>query len=245
VGTGNRENQARSREAGHSAVRRAGPAHGRTDVGHRRVSYAWYDASRTQLLREADCIADGTVVKTLPPQEFPAGLSQQLTARARDWWPVPWGECIAWGVTHGAVFGAPAGEYLPSRLVRGRIALVGDAAHVASPMTGAGFQSALLDVEALATSLDGVTAPDAPAGLDRPRVAAQALMARMVAVRRAQSAGVTRSTGPAPCWVVSRTRTAPGTCPASMQVEPPLSLYDDLRHGIAPTSTQVEPPLLL
>ena len=142
-------------------------ADGRTDVGHRRVSYAWYDASRTQLLREAGCIADGTVVATLRADELPAGLPAQLAALARRWWPAPWGECVAWGVTHGEVFGTPVAEYLPVRLVRGRVALIGDAAHVASPMTGAGFENALLDVGALAANLDRVTGPDVPAGLDR------------------------------------------------------------------------------
>ena len=70
-------------------------------------------------------------------------------------------------MTHGEVFGTPVAEYLPPRLVRGRVALIGDAAHAASPMTGAGFQNALLDVRALAANLDRVTAPDVPAGLDR------------------------------------------------------------------------------
>jgi hypothetical protein len=45
------------------------------------VSYAWYDASRTQLLREAGCIQDGTVVATLRADELPAGLPAQLAAR--------------------------------------------------------------------------------------------------------------------------------------------------------------------
>jgi 2-polyprenyl-6-methoxyphenol hydroxylase-like FAD-dependent oxidoreductase len=70
-------------------------------------------------------------------------------------------------VTHGEVLGTPVAEYLPPRLVRGRVALIGDAAHVASPMTGAGFQNALLDVGALAAALGGGTGPDVPAGLER------------------------------------------------------------------------------
>jgi 2-polyprenyl-6-methoxyphenol hydroxylase-like FAD-dependent oxidoreductase len=74
---------------------------------------------------------------------------------------------VAWGVTHGEVFGTPVAEYLPVSLVRGRVALIGDAAHVASPMTGAGFENALLDVDALAAALDSVTGPGVPAGLDR------------------------------------------------------------------------------
>lgn len=140
---------------------------GRTDPGHRRVSYAWYDASRTQLLREAGCLSGDAVVASLRTDEFPGGLTTQLAALARLWWAAPWGECIAWGVSHGDVFGTPVAEYLPTSLVRGRVALIGDAAHVASPMTGAGFQNALLDVRTLAASLNGVTAADAPAGLDR------------------------------------------------------------------------------
>jgi hypothetical protein len=38
--------------------------------------------------------------------------------------------------------------------------------------------------------------------------------------RRVQSAAVTRMTGPVPCWVVSRTRTAPAAFPASTQFAP-------------------------
>ena len=97
---------------------------------------------------------------------LPAGLPAQLAALARRWWPAPWGECVAWGMTHGEVVGTPVAEYLPVRLVRGRVALVGDAAHVASPMTGAGFENALQDVAALVAALRSATA-DLPADLDR------------------------------------------------------------------------------
>jgi 2-polyprenyl-6-methoxyphenol hydroxylase-like FAD-dependent oxidoreductase len=70
-------------------------------------------------------------------------------------------------VTHGQVFGIPVAEYLPPRLVRERVALAGDAAHVASPMTGAGFQNALLDVAALTACLGSASAATVPAGLIR------------------------------------------------------------------------------
>jgi 2-polyprenyl-6-methoxyphenol hydroxylase-like FAD-dependent oxidoreductase len=68
---------------------------------------------------------------------------------------------------HGQVAGFPVAEYLPSRLVRDRVVLVGDAAHVATPMTGAGFENALLDVAALAADLRGAPGPDVPAALGR------------------------------------------------------------------------------
>jgi 2-polyprenyl-6-methoxyphenol hydroxylase-like FAD-dependent oxidoreductase len=140
---------------------------GRTDRGHRRVSYAWYDGSRTGLLRETGCLEGETVVATLRGDQFPADLVSELDKYAQRYWPAPWGRCISWGVTHGQVFGTPVAEYLPPRLVRERVALVGDAAHVASPMTGAGFQNALLDVASLAAGLGSAEAAGVPAGLAR------------------------------------------------------------------------------
>jgi 2-polyprenyl-6-methoxyphenol hydroxylase-like FAD-dependent oxidoreductase len=137
---------------------------GRTEAGRRRVSYAWYDADRTRLLSDTGCVEGDTVTATLRADEFPAGLTEELADLSRRWWPSPWRECVAWGVTHGQVFGTPVAEYLPERLVRGRVVLIGDAAHVASPMTGAGFANALLDVAALAASVGG--AADIPGALD-------------------------------------------------------------------------------
>ncbi|WP_442853138.1 FAD-dependent monooxygenase [Arthrobacter sp. 9MFCol3.1] len=39
-------------------------------------------------------------------------------------------------------------EYVPARLARGRVAIVGDAAHVPTPMAGSGFPESLCDAEA-------------------------------------------------------------------------------------------------
>lgn len=51
------------------------------------------------------------------------------------------------------MIGTPIAEYVPERLVQGRLALVGDAAHVPTPMTGMGFGASLDDAEAIAESL--------------------------------------------------------------------------------------------
>jgi 2-polyprenyl-6-methoxyphenol hydroxylase-like FAD-dependent oxidoreductase len=142
-------------------------ADGRTDPGHRRVSFAWYDASRTELLRQTGCLQGDAVVATLGNDQLSAELTSELGQLARRYWPSPWDRCIGWGVSHGEVFGTPVAEYLPSGLVRDRVVLVGDAAHVASPMTGAGFQNALLDVAALAGGLRGASNADVPAALGR------------------------------------------------------------------------------
>ncbi len=142
-------------------------ADGRTDPGHRRVSFAWYDASRTELLRETGCLQGDAVVASLANDQLSAELTGELAGLARRYWPPPWDRCVGWGVTHGRVAGFPVAEYLPARLVRHRAVLVGDAAHVATPMTGAGFENALLDVAALADDLGGASGPGVPAGLGR------------------------------------------------------------------------------
>jgi FAD binding domain len=153
---------------------------GRTDQGHRRVSYAWYDASRTDLLRETGCVQGDTVVASLRSDQLPAALVAELDRYAQRYWPAPWGRSISWAMTHGQVVGAPVAEYLPPRLVRGRVALAGDAAHVASPMTGAGFRNALLDVAALAACLDSAEPASVPAGRPLPARAAPARPAASV-----------------------------------------------------------------
>ena len=138
---------------------------GRTDRGHRRISYAWYDAGRTELLHETGCVEGDAVLGTLSAVQIPKDVIVQLDAFAQEHWPSPWTDCIRWALRQGHVFGTPVAEYWPRRLVRERVALVGDAAHVASPMTGAGFHNALSDVGALAATLGDIPASGVPRGL--------------------------------------------------------------------------------
>jgi 2-polyprenyl-6-methoxyphenol hydroxylase-like FAD-dependent oxidoreductase len=67
------------------------------------------------------------------------------------------------GLRAGRCFGTPIAEYVPTRLVAGRVALVGDAAHVSSPMTGSGFHYSLLDVLSLRQALAGAAGGEAVA----------------------------------------------------------------------------------
>lgn len=52
-----------------------------------------------------------------------------------------------------SLIGAPVNEYLPTVLTKGRIAIIGDAAHTMSPMTGAGFNDSLDDTVAIMDSI--------------------------------------------------------------------------------------------
>ncbi|HJR88859.1 MAG TPA: FAD-dependent monooxygenase [Aeromicrobium sp.] len=126
---------------------------GSTAVGSRRLGWAWYDASRNSLLRSSGAV-DGSVVRhSLMPAGIPDATYRELAQQARGLFPSPWSDAILDSIERRAVIGTPIAEYVPDQLVRGRIALVGDAAHVPTPMTGSGFSESLQDAEALAAAV--------------------------------------------------------------------------------------------
>ncbi len=127
---------------------------GSLQPGERLISFAWYDASREALLRESGCLSDsGHVLGSLGRDSVPSRIRTDLCALARRIWPEPWRGAIIHALEHRDVFATPVAEYFPHRLQRGRLAIIGDAAHVVSPKTGAGFVAGILDAEALADCL--------------------------------------------------------------------------------------------
>jgi 2-polyprenyl-6-methoxyphenol hydroxylase-like FAD-dependent oxidoreductase len=123
--------------------------------GHRRVGWAWYDAGHNRILRETGAVEGSTVRHSLRPGDMPDSLFDELAELARRHWPSPWREAMLECIGRRAVLGTPVVEYVPDLLVRGRLALMGDAAHVATPMTGNGFATAADDALVLADYLDG------------------------------------------------------------------------------------------
>ena len=95
------------------------------------------------------------------------------------------------------MFGTPIVHYRPTRLVNGRVALAGDAAHAASPMVGGGFREGLYDVMALSETMSGITSSrEVASALDRyqrqrlgPAVAHVARSERATAAYLAQAGG--------------------------------------------------------
>ncbi|WP_435060840.1 FAD-dependent monooxygenase [Amycolatopsis thermoflava] len=117
--------------------------------GRRRLGWAWFDRRRNDLLRTTGCVDGDVVQHSLRPADLPASLIAELDAEAAQW-PAAWRDAVRACLRRRGVTGTPVAEYVPDRLVRGRIALVGDAAHVSTPMTGRGFGVALTDAEVLA-----------------------------------------------------------------------------------------------
>ncbi|HTN15446.1 MAG TPA: FAD-dependent monooxygenase [Sphingomonadaceae bacterium] len=129
-------------------------ADGGVERGRRRVGWGWYDAGHNDILRETGAV-EGTLVRhSLRPTNMPDALFEELAVLARHHWPSPWREAILECIARKAVLGTPVVEYVPVRLTSGRMCLVGDAAHVCTPMTGNGFATAAEDAMALARFLD-------------------------------------------------------------------------------------------
>jgi 2-polyprenyl-6-methoxyphenol hydroxylase-like FAD-dependent oxidoreductase len=130
-------------------------ATGTMQPGRRQLGWAWYDASENVLLRQKGCVQGDVVDHGLRGAQIPAGVYQKLVRQAKTRWPSPWREAILDCVHRQAVIGTPIAEYLPERLAHGRLAIVGDAAHVPTPMTGKGFNASLQDALALAEAAAG------------------------------------------------------------------------------------------
>ncbi|HSV59392.1 MAG TPA: FAD-dependent monooxygenase [Variovorax sp.] len=128
---------------------------GSVEIGRRQVTFAWFDVHQQELLRRTNSLtADGHLVRTLGRETIDDDVRTELLALIPRLWPTAWAEAVAAGVrsTH-ALSGAPIAEYRPERLARGALAMVGDAAHVVSPMTGSGFATGVEDAAVLAQML--------------------------------------------------------------------------------------------
>lgn len=139
-------------------------ADGSRAEGERRLGWAWFDASRNALLRETGAVRDGVVRHSLRPSSIPEATLVEL-AMETSRWPQPWRAAIEETVQRRLVTGVPIAEYVPRRLVSPRMALVGNAAHVPTPMTGKGFDASLEDAAALARVLQKARAAEVPAAL--------------------------------------------------------------------------------
>jgi 2-polyprenyl-6-methoxyphenol hydroxylase-like FAD-dependent oxidoreductase len=130
------------------------PGHdGSSAPGSRQLGWGWFDAGRNELLRDTGCVVGNVVHHSLGSADMPEATLAQLAVEAEDLWPALWRDAILDSIERYAVIGTPIAEYVPDRLVNERLALVGDAAHVPSPMTGSGFRTSLDDAEAIAESV--------------------------------------------------------------------------------------------
>ncbi|MFD4422814.1 FAD-dependent monooxygenase [Agromyces sp. NPDC058484] len=139
---------------------------GRRREGTRRLGWAWFDPTRNALLRDRGAVRDGVVRHSVRAEDVPSRTLDEL-GRSASQWPEPWRAAIRDSIRRRSVTGTPIAEYVPRRLVAGRVALVGNAAHVPTPMTGRGFDTSLDDAASLAEILDGAANDDVPRALEQ------------------------------------------------------------------------------
>ncbi|MDW0113495.1 FAD-dependent monooxygenase [Sporosarcina saromensis] len=119
-----------------------------SEVESRRIGCTWYDNKRSELLRHRGCVEGMVVRHSLNGQDIPKSTLAELAHQASDW-PEPWRSTALHAIETRTLMGIPIKEYVPDNLVRGRIALVGDAAHVPAPITASGFNELLQDAVTL------------------------------------------------------------------------------------------------
>ncbi|TCL77880.1 MULTISPECIES: FAD-dependent monooxygenase [unclassified Rathayibacter] len=134
--------------------------------GSRRLGWAWFDPTRNDLLRRQGALHDGVVMHSIRSTDVPERTLQELHRDATQW-PQPWRDAIRRTIRNQTVTGTPIAEYVPQKIVEGRIALTGNAAHVPTPMTGRGFDVSLDDASALASAIQDATPITVPSALQQ------------------------------------------------------------------------------
>lgn len=127
---------------------------GSNALGKRRLGLAWYDNTQNDLLRRLGCVEGNVVRHSLHAQEIPEQMLVELEEKASVRWSQPWLAAITHSIQTRKLIGTPISEYVPDRMVNGRIALVGDAAHLPTPLTASGFNASLQDAATLAECVD-------------------------------------------------------------------------------------------
>ena len=106
------------------------------------------------MLRRLGCV-EGTIVEhSLHASEIPEQTLIELAEKASVRWSQPWLDTILYSIKTRNLIGAPVAEYIPDILAKGRIAIVGDAAHLPTSLTASGFNASLQDAAILAECVE-------------------------------------------------------------------------------------------
>lgn len=128
------------------------------DGATRKFGWGLWDPVRRGLFEEIGAVStDGKVLRTPRPDDVPEWVYGEMAEVVGKHWPGQWTEPVAEAFRRRDVLATPIAEYLPERVVNGNVAIIGDAAHVQTPMTGAGFSEAVADAEVLSRMI--ATAP--------------------------------------------------------------------------------------
>ncbi len=111
----------------------------------RRIGCTWYDNTQTELLYRLGAVQGKFVHHSIQGSQIPEQDLDLLANQAKAHWPEPWRTATIHAIRSRNFIGVPIKEYVPVKIIHGRFALVGDAAHVPSPITTKGFNESLID----------------------------------------------------------------------------------------------------
>jgi 2-polyprenyl-6-methoxyphenol hydroxylase-like FAD-dependent oxidoreductase len=142
-------------------------ADGQTAVGERRYNWVWYHRIPADRLQTLLSFAHRPEAYSLGPGELPGDLRDALVADARHELPPPFAAAVA---AEAQPFLQPIYDYETAHMVKGRIALLGDAAFIARPHTAMGVAKAAGDAMALASALAAHPLPEALSAYEHARL---------------------------------------------------------------------------
>ncbi|WOY89531.1 NAD(P)/FAD-dependent oxidoreductase [Ligilactobacillus murinus] len=122
--------------------------------GHRQLGIAWYDNGRNEYLYHSGAVKNNQVIHSLNGASFPNELKSELRKEANQYFPASYAKAVEIALENNFMVGTPVSEYVATKISRGLITLVGDAAHALTPMTANGFNTSLDDAAILAELTD-------------------------------------------------------------------------------------------
>lgn len=124
-----------------------------SEGGNIALNWGWYHPTSRAALEALAPVVHASAPHTLGRSEGARSSLAEVVARASGQWP-QWVEALlARTQEEGVSAPHPVFEFAAETMARGRVALVGDAAHLASPITGAGGRMAMADAITLAEAL--------------------------------------------------------------------------------------------
>ena len=134
----------------------------------RQIGCTWYDNTQTELLYRLGAVIGKFVHHSIQGSDIPEKDLEILAEQAKSHWPEPWRTATLHAINSRNFIGVPIKEYVPVKLIHGRFAIVGDAAHVPSPITTDGFNQSLKDAAILSEcAIDGLQGSKASATLEK------------------------------------------------------------------------------
>jgi 2-polyprenyl-6-methoxyphenol hydroxylase-like FAD-dependent oxidoreductase len=141
------------------------------DDGKTRLNFGWYMPATLEQVHEWFRREDGRAdPRSISADSLRTEIAVEISQLAQKTWPHPFSTLVAVAATDRALFAAAIYEHAPTAMVKFPFVVVGDAAHNASTITGAGARQAILDGIALGEAMKGRSVRDGLEEFERKRL---------------------------------------------------------------------------